>query len=144
MVAVMAVVALIALIAAPRYDARSGPQNLKATAFELAGLLRQSRIAAIRNGAPQNFRLDTFERRAWSARGGSGVVSANDITLRHQVSSRGGRSEQAIEVIFQPNGKSCGSVITLELGQNSATISTNWLTGATRVEFSGQAFAGSG
>ncbi|MEO0543710.1 MAG: prepilin-type N-terminal cleavage/methylation domain-containing protein [Pseudomonadota bacterium] len=137
MVAVMTIVALIALVVAPRYSANGGPQALKSTAFEIAGLLRQSRIAAIRSGQSKSFSLSVSERRAWPAGADTSVIIPDEFTLRHEASSRCDRHAGATLIVFQPDGKSCGSVITLEMGALSAIISTNWLTGATRVDFTG-------
>ncbi len=117
---VIVIMGLLLALVVERGPARSATLTLRAAASQVAGTLRAERGAAVAADRPVTFLLDPAGR-AFGEQGSMrplppGVVAS--LTTRPP----GG-------LVFQPDGSASNGVIRLVLGNISAVVMVNWLTG---------------
>ncbi|PHP65579.1 type II secretion system protein GspH [Zhengella mangrovi] len=139
-VAVMAIIAMLASLTLPRLFGGTSRAELRAVATAMTSLLRESRLLAIRTGHETRMTFDTARRTARLA--GSPVEPVTvpgDVAISHEISTRCRQNGAVIEVVFLPDGRSCGSQITLSIEGLRAVIRTNWLVGTSSLDVAGTA-----
>lgn len=107
---------------------------VRAVAVDVASTLKSARAAAIRSGVEQAVVIDTVAgtvatSSAWDARPITPPIEVALLTIRgEQTSAAAGRLR------FYPDGSSTGGRVTLRNGRHAATVTVDWMTGATRVD----------
>ncbi len=137
-VAAMAIVAMLAGLIMPRLFGGTSRAGMRAVATEVTSLLRQSRLQAMASGQETRFTFDTEGRTAQLA--GSTLQPVGipaDVAIDHEISTRCRQQGAVIDVIFLPDGRSCGSRITLSIDGLRAVVRTNWLVGTSSLDFVG-------
>jgi general secretion pathway protein H len=125
----MAILALVAVFAMPLLSGPSDGLRLEATARELLGALRLTRVAAVARDAELALVIDvdgrTFESPAVPRRSFAPDIAAQLTFAEPEQSarSRGGFR-------FFPDGSSTGGDVVLRLHGREAKICVDWLTGA--------------
>ena len=125
-----AILALVAAIVFPRLANVTGPALLKASAFDVAGILRADRTIAIRSGKPVVTGIDTRGRQVRAG----GTVNAVTLPDDVRVTVAYAANEPAPGVRFFPNGSASGAKVTLRSRSGSYNVNVDWFTGAIIVE----------
>lgn len=126
----LAVLALVAAVVFPRIAASTGPARLKASAYDVAGLLRSDRTAALRTGKIVVTSVDLGNRAVRSGTSAATVAFPKDVALTVAYASR----EAAPAVRFFPNGSSSGARLTLKSPSTAYNVSVDWFTGAVNID----------
>lgn len=137
-VAAMAIIAMLAGLIMPRFFGGTSRAGMRAVATEMTSLLRQSRLQALASGKETRFTFDTAGRTASLT--GSTLAPVKvpvDVGIDHEISTRCHQRGAVIDVVFLPDGRSCGSRITLSIDGLRAVIRTNWLVGTSSLDFVG-------
>lgn len=134
LVVVLAIMALVFLIAAPRVGFVSPQTELKVGARELAAALREARSRAIVSNREVVFSLDLEGHRyAISGDKTAHTLSRNiDLLLYTAQQERVGQSSGNIR--FFPDGSSTGGHVALSAAKNSYRVAVDWLTGRVQIE----------
>jgi general secretion pathway protein H len=133
MVAVLAITAMLAGLALPRWPHGTTKPQLEAYALRIAALLKADRTTALREHTRVETRLNGPAR--WVASGGgAGEVQlpedvAFDAVLAETCSGRANGSV----IDFLPSGMSCGGTIALARPGAHYSIRVNWLTGGVEI-----------
>ena len=135
LLAVLAIMSLAAALVVPRVGASSEQLALRSAAIQLAAGLRATRTQAMSSSRETALIVDLGARRYWAdgavkARSlprGIGVVSGH--SPGHVITS------ERAAVRFQPDGSASGGWIGLRSKTQTADITVDWLTGATRIDW---------
>ena len=125
----MAVLALLVFLVMPTLPRHTTASRLEAYAAEVAALLKTDRSAAARSGREIVSRVDIAARRIASGSGPRSITLPADITLDLIASGSCMTQAGQFGVIFAPDGRSCGAVISLAKDGRNWRIRVNWLTG---------------
>jgi len=128
--AILAMTAAILLPAVPYATSRS---RIEAYAVETAALLKQDRIAAIRNRGQIDTRVDPDRREIISGSANRMVRIPSDVDFESILPRRCNRHPVLSAISFMQTGMSCGGVITLTRSGVGFEIRVNWLTGNVEV-----------
>lgn len=128
MLVVIAIVALLAAFALPRFSSAQAKADMTSTARILAAGLRSTRSLAMAQGRSEAFTLDIAHR---FYRAGTGapqpMTKTLDLTL---VTASQERLDAAVGSIrFYADGSSTGGGISLRSDTRGALILVDWLTG---------------
>lgn len=127
MVVALAIFGLVAGLVLPRVDREPGPAALEAKAYEIAGIFRDDRNAAMMSRREVVSLIDLDRRIAISGSGGRAVrvpdsVGFDLVQSEAEVLPGGGG------IRFFPDGQASGGAVTLHRGKVGYRISVNWLT----------------
>ncbi|MEA2779009.1 MAG: ral secretion pathway protein [Rhodospirillaceae bacterium] len=128
MIVALVVLGLVLGLLVTRGPVRSRTLEIRATATELAGALRNTRAAAIRFNRPVTFGLDV-------ARHSYRVDSTNPVALPlHMALSITAVSGETLEgrlggITFEPDGSASGGRIEVRDGARRIQVGVDWLTG---------------
>lgn len=125
----MAVVALLAFLAMPTLPHHTTASRLEAYAGEVAAMLKLDRSAAARSGREVVTHVDIAARRISSGAGPHTITLPQDVTLDLIASGSCMTQGGQFAIIFGPDGRSCGAVISLAKDGRNWRIRINWLTG---------------
>ena len=128
MLLVLALLAVLATIALPSGHRQREETALKATAHQLASLMRTARGAAIRDNAEKALIVDAAGRRFWV----DGVTKAYPIAGGVELGF-GPLPQGAIR--FFADGSTTGGVLVLTAGPAAAEVALDALTGQPRVRW---------
>lgn len=128
MLVVIAIVALLAAFALPRFSSAEAKADLSSTARILAAGLRSTRSLAMAQGRSEAFTVDIAHR---LFRAGTGapqpMTKTLDLTL---VTASRERLDAAVGSIrFYADGSSTGGGISLRSDTRGALVLVDWLTG---------------
>jgi general secretion pathway protein H len=103
--------------------------EMKVSAREVAGLLREARGQAIRDNRETAVLIDTAEKVYRLGQGASGheLSAGIDISLVTAASQR--LDETRGRILFFPDGTSTGGRVTLSRDDRKFDITVDWLTG---------------
>ena len=132
----LAILGLVAGVVFPRAVRAPGPAELRATADQIAAILRTDRNTALRQRSEVVTRIDLAERAVVSGAGGGGVQIPDGVRVQLLQSSREIRSDGG-GIRFLPEGGSSGGVIYLSRQGVSYEIAVNWLTAGVLVSSPG-------
>ena len=132
MLVVLAIVALIAAISLPFVPRQSAVQRLHFQRMEIAAYFRAAAIDALSTQKIVQVYFDNNEH-AWRS-----SVSRRKLPLLPTISQKSLTIEDQVQdakIGFQffPTGGSSGGSIKLLLGDDSAELRVNWLTGAVQL-----------
>jgi len=132
-VAVLAIVAILAAVALPRWPHGTSRPQLEAYALSVAALLKADRNAALARRERVATRLDVTAREVASGAGAGVVRLPEDVAFDALVAQNcaGAANRSAIE--FLPSGMSCGGSIALARPGAAYHVRVNWLTGGVEV-----------
>jgi len=99
-----------------------------AAALDIATLLRTDRTSASRLGIATHTRID-LARRTVTGADGRRIDIPSDVTLEVITGVACMKSARQFDIVFQPDGSSCGGVITLKKGRRTYAVRFNWLSG---------------
>ncbi len=137
---VLLILALASSIAAPMFQRSRPGDDLRAKAVEVSALLKAARSAARKNSQMQSVDYSVVARRLTWSRGARAVTVPAPMSLSLSdapsslVDEQGGRgSESQSAIRFFPNGSSNGATIKIRSSGRTATVTTDWLSGETRL-----------
>ena len=132
---VLAILSLAAALVLPRIGAGGESAALRSAALQLAAGLRATRTEAMSAAQETSLILDVAQRRYWA----DGAVKAR--SLPNGIAMVTGHSpgkpiaaDRAV-VLFRPDGSASGGWIGLQSKTQTAGITVDWLTGATRIDW---------
>lgn len=125
--AAVAVLALLIGLAWPLIPFRTTPARLLALASASASLLRDTRTDAIRSGAPVAVRFDAGRRRLEGPR--AAVTMPLDVDASLVAGGNCPAARTGAEIVFRPDGSSCGAVLRLRTEQRAVRARVNWISG---------------
>jgi general secretion pathway protein H len=133
LVMALAILGLLASVVLPRAVRAPGAIELRATAEEIAALLRSDRNAAISERREVVSEVDLDEGIVASASLMRAIRIPPGVHIEFVQSSRmvGGGRDGGFG--FLPNGRSSGGALTIQRGDTAYRISVNWLTGSVLV-----------
>lgn len=129
LVIAVALLSLLMLMVLPSLPRQTSASRLGAYAAEVAAVLRADRSAASRSGREVGTRVDVAGRKIMGGASSRAVALPNDVTLDLVASDSCRTALNELAVIFAPDGRSCGAVVTLASGRLAWRIRINWLTG---------------
>lgn len=129
LVIAMALLSLLLLMVLPYIAPGTSPSRLGAYAADVAALLKTDRSAAARSGREVATRVDLANKSFASGSSQRKVSLPNDVTLDLVASDACRLPEGQFAVIFAPDGRSCGAVVSLATQALVWRIRINWLTG---------------
>jgi len=129
LVIAMALLSLLILLVLPYLSHGTTASRLGAYAAEVAALLKTDRSAAARSGHDVATQVDVTSKRVASGATGRKVSLPADVTLDLVASETCVLQADQFAVIFAPDGRSCGAVVSLAAGPLVWRIRINWLTG---------------
>jgi general secretion pathway protein H len=116
-------------LAMPTLPRHTTASRLEAYAGEVAALLKTDRSAAARSGREVVTRVDIAARRIASGASGRAITLPPDVTLDLIASGSCMTQTGQFAIVFAPDGRSCGAVVSLAKDGRSWRIRINWLTG---------------
>jgi general secretion pathway protein H len=125
---VLAILALATTVAGVAFSRSSVGFRFDAAAQELALNLREAQARALRSGRDVALAIDV-DKRIYRLQADPAVQLPSDAQLR-VVSAGEAMAGNNPAIVFSPEGGSTGGAITLTLGDRSAVITIDWLTGA--------------
>mgnify|MGYP007078759289 FL=1 len=131
----LGIIALLALLVAPRPRAGVGEVELKAEAAQVAASFRTARADAIRERSHADVTVDP-DARAIAYRGQLAHRVRDGVAVDWATSNLCPVVEGTRSLRFLADGRSCGAVMTLSASGRSTRLRVDWLTG--RVEISDQ------
>ena len=135
LIVVLAIISFAAAVMLPRVGAGGDRVALRAATIQLAAGLQATRNEAMSASKETAFVIDIAHRRYWA----DGAVKARSLASGIGIVT-GNRPGEAVSlgratVRFQPDGSASGGWIGLRAKNHSASITVDWLTGASRIEW---------
>ena len=133
----LAILGLVAAVALPRAARAPGTIEIRATAEQIAAMLRTDRNAAVRERHDVLTQVDVENGTIASGSLGQVLHIPAGVRIEFVQSSRevGGGDDGGIR--FQPNGRSSGGVVTIARDDAGYSISVNWLTASVLIAAAG-------
>lgn len=128
MILALTVLLLLFAVVWPFLGRNTTSSQQAATALDIATLLRMDRTAASKAGSTRSTRI-YLNQRVLVGSNGRQIVIPNDLGLEVTTGTSCRRTANEFMIVFLPDGKSCGGVITLEKNHRSYAVRFNWLTG---------------
>lgn len=130
----LGLIGLVLLLIMPAFQAGTSPARQAGYAARVAAILKEDRNAAARTGTEvvTSFRLS--DRRVISGSSPRSVVLPRDLTVDLISSGHCPNRLGVANIVFSPDGRSCGGVFRLAKRDNVWRIRVNWLTGFIDVE----------
>jgi general secretion pathway protein H len=132
-VAVMAIIAILAAIALPRWPHATNRPMLEAYALQTAALLKADRVAAVRRRSRVETVLNPGEHQVISGSGAGVLQMPDDVTMDAIVAETCAGRHNGSAIDFLPNGMSCGGTIALARPGAAYHVRVNWLTGGVEI-----------
>ena len=132
-VAVMAIVAILAAIAMPRWPHQTNRPMLEAYALQTAALLKADRVAAVRRGQRVETLLAGRDHQVISGSGAGVLQLPADVEIGATLAETCAGRRNAAAIDFLPNGMSCGGTVALARPGAAYQVRVNWLTGGVEV-----------
>lgn len=121
----LVILALLAALALPHVSGTPGPSRVRATALDVAALLKSDRNMAISRGMPVMTRIDPADRAVRSDVGGIRLAAPRGIELVLSTA----RAAETSGIVFYPGGASSGGIIIVKSEAAVYTIQISALTG---------------
>lgn len=99
-----------------------------ATALDIATLLREDRLAAVRTGRSATTFIN-LDQRTLTGASGRRIEVAKDMALEVTTGEACMTNARRFTIVFSPEGKSCGGVIVLRKRDITYAVRFNWLSG---------------
>jgi general secretion pathway protein H len=132
-VAMLAIVAILAALALPRWPHGTTRPQLEAYALSVAAILKADRSAALRQRTRVATRLDSSAREVASGAGAGVVRLPADVAFDALVAETCAGAANGSEIDFLPSGMSCGGSIALARPGAAYRVRVNWLTGGVEI-----------
>ncbi len=132
-VAVLAIVAMLAAVALPRWPQGTTRPQLEAYALRIAALLKADRNAALRARTRVSTLLSLRTLDVVSGAGAGEVQLPDDVSFDAIVAQTCSGRENGSAIDFLPSGMSCGGTIALARPGAAYHIRVNWLTGGVEI-----------
>jgi len=129
LVIAMALLSFLILLVLPSLPHGTTPSRLGAYAAEVAAVLKNDRTAAARSGREVATQVDLANKRIASGSSRRAVSLPADVTLDLVASDACRLPEGQFAVVFAPDGRSCGAVLSVATQALVWRIRINWLTG---------------
>jgi general secretion pathway protein H len=129
MVIAVALLALLILLVLPSLPQGTSAARLGGYASEVAAVLKADRSAAARTRGEVSTRINLAERRVVSGSASRAVSLPQDVTLDVVASDACRTPGNELAIVFGPDGRTCGAVISLARGNLNWRVRVNWLTG---------------
>lgn len=140
MVCVLAIVAMLAGIALPRWFTGTSRPQLEAFAFEVATLLKSDRNDARRRHGSVNALVDARGRTVRSGSSARLVRVPDDVVFDALLPQTCNGRPAFSAITFFGSGMSCGGAIRLTRFGSGFEVRVNWLTGGVDVVAAQRAF----
>jgi general secretion pathway protein H len=125
----MAILGFVMLVVMPALPSGTTTARHGAYALEVAALLKTDRTAAARSGGEVATQVDVGARTIVSGATKQTVELPADLTLDVIASDTCPAGKGRFNIVFAPDGRSCGAVIRIGKGTRDWRIRINWLTG---------------
>lgn len=141
MIVVLVILGLAAALVGPRMGGATPQVQLRASVQRLSAELRTARAEALRTSTSRTVTIDPTKRAFWMGETGRPSALPSGVVVRTfsaNLATEGGDAAPVtgpLRVVFSPDGSSSGAAIGLSVGQLAATVTVDWLTGATRVSW---------
>ena len=129
----MAIIAILAALALPRWPHETSRPMLEAYALQTAALLKADRLAAVRRRARVDTVLDAPEHQVISGSGAGVLQMPADVAMDAMVTETCAGRRNGAAIGFLPNGMSCGGTVSLARPGAAYHVRVNWLTGGVEV-----------
>jgi general secretion pathway protein H len=129
LVIAMALLSFLILLVVPSLPHGTTASRLGAYAAEVAAVLKNDRTAAARSGREVATQVDLANKRIASGSSRRTVSLPADVTLDLVASDACRLPEGQFAVVFAPDGRSCGAVVSVATQALIWRIRINWLTG---------------
>lgn len=127
MVVVLGIVAMIAMLAMPRFQSATPRLELRAAAEALRADLRATRSAALRLNRDATLSVDV-DAGVWRGDGGSGAAP-RDVALTLEAARREQVGESVGRIRFFPDGGATGGVVGMRGPTAALEVRVDWLDG---------------
>ena len=132
-VAVLAITAMLAGLALPRWPHGTTRPQLEAYAMRIAALLKADRNTALREHARVETLLNGPARRVVSGGAAGEVQLPEDVSFDAVVAKTCSGRANGSAIDFLPSGMSCGGTVALARPGANLSIRVNWLTGGVEI-----------
>lgn len=132
-VALMAILGLLLAVALPALPRAVSRPQVEALALTVAAILDGDHRAAMRRHADIASIVDLKRRRVSSGAGGRSLVLPDGVAITSVLARTCRGAPIQDEIVFLPDGLSCGGSIALDRAGQTVDIRVNWLTGATEI-----------
>ena len=136
LVIVLAMVAGITALSLPNLWRRPVDVALRATALDMAAMMRATRADAVRRNSERAFLIDPAQRTYWSDANPAPRPIPASLGIDAEFSARVRVQTTSGRYAFFPDGTASGGAIVLREGTATATIEINGLTGNAEVQWS--------
>lgn len=135
MVALVILALAVTLVSVAFAGASSG-MRFEESARGLASSAREAQLRALRTGRDVSLVIDV-DQRAYAVAGDQWIAWPDDVSLR--VTSAGERfaGQRRPAFVFSPDGGATGGTIEISRADRKATVTIDWLTGETTVNYGG-------
>lgn len=134
MVVVLAIFSLLTLVALPYVGARRQQDGANDVATKLAAFMKQAKFDANRSSRPVSVEISLKGARQVKANpGGTMMPLPETVTIRAATARLRTSPDEAV-FVFLPNGESTGGTVSVKSGDDTRTVSVEWLTGRVTVE----------
>lgn len=135
LLAVMAIMAALAAIATPNVWKRPPGGDLRASALDMASLMRAARGEAMKSGVARAVTVDLGAHAYWA----DGIARRRTFDRNLAVEAVMPQSAKADNGVgrftFYPDGSASGGSVVLHDGDREAIVAVSWLTGAAEVKW---------
>lgn len=135
LIVVLAILAIAATLSFPAAERSRRALPLRTTAIDLAAALTTARTEALRTNRDTRLTLDLPNRRFLAD--GMAKVHAlpRDVVVSYEVPVDERMGDGVAALRFRPDGSSSGGRISLAAPREAATVSVDWMTGRTQVQW---------
>jgi hypothetical protein len=131
---VLAKFSLLAVVGLPYAGARRPLDGVNDVAARLATFMKQAKLDANRSSRPVLVKIVLKGARQVKLSPGGAVMQLPDsVAIRAETARLGANTDEAV-FVFLPSGESTGGAVNLTVGNDTRTVSVEWLTGRVVVE----------
>ena len=135
LIAVLVIVALAATLAFPMADRSRRGLAVRTAAIDLASALKTARAEAVRGNAERRVVIDLNTRQFVADGLPRPHTLPREVSVAYDVPVGEQASNGVASIRFRPDGSSSGGKISLAGQRQSASVTVDWLTGRTRIEW---------
>lgn len=132
MMLALTVLLLLFSVVWPQIAQRSRTPLLQAAAIDVATVLRSTRTLAEAQNRPHMAVID-LRQRVVSNSAGQEARLPRDLTVSVNTARTCTKPAQRIEIVFAPDGSSCGGTIKIADESHAYLVLVNWLSGVIHV-----------
>ncbi|MGQ0672222.1 MAG: GspH/FimT family pseudopilin [Hyphomicrobium sp.] len=136
LIVVLVIVALAVIIALPMAERSRHSFHVRSAAVDVASALKSARAGAMRTNLERRFVVDLDQRRFFADGMSRPHALPRGVTVSYEVPIGEQPAESIGTIRFRPDGTSSGGTITLVAQRQRATVSVDWLTGRTAIDWS--------